>query len=376
MTTTHATFAAALLVGGLLAPGLVFRRDAGPLYDDDLSLARAHADGVARWTEEPLGEGDFSTGVQRFDGEWLFGTYVMSAIGHANVARAHPEYREVAVRRMESALSAVKRREVRAFDRAAWGRYPLADIGTRRAHVAFLGYYGLALALLVELDPDSPHADLEGRIVAHLSRLMRQSESGLLETYPAETYPVDNAAAIAALGVHDRATGEDHGDIVSRYAALLREHYRDPETGLLYQAVNRRGAAVDRARGSGTAFASFFLSYADPQLSRELYDAMHTHLLRRGFGFAAMREQMHGGSFESDVDSGPVFFGLSPSATGFALGAARANADEETFAALYATAALAGAPIDHRGVRTFAMGGPIGDAILFAMITTPKGGER
>jgi hypothetical protein len=364
-------------VGGLLSPGLYFRGEARRLYEDDIDLARAHADGVARWTTEPLSEGDFSTGVRRFDGEWLFGTYVMSAIGHANVARAHPEYRDEAVRRMEVALTAVKRREVRAFDRDAWGSDPLTDIGTSRAHVAYLGYYDLALALLVELDPETPLAELEARITAHLSRLMRRSETGLLLTYPGETYPVDNAAFIAALGVHDRATGDDHSDLIERFAELVRTRYRDPETGLLYQAVHpRTGEVVDGGRGSGTAFASFFLSYVDPTLSADLYEAMQTSLLRRGLGFAAMREHAFGGNFDGDVDSGPVILGLGPSATGFALGAARANADEETFGELYTTAALVGAPIEHEGARTFALGGPIGDAILFAMLTTPKGGVR
>jgi hypothetical protein len=89
-----------------------------------------------------------------------------------------------------------------------------------------------------------------------------------------------------------------------------------------------------------------------------------------------MREHASGGSFDGDVDSGPVIFGLGPSATGFALGAARANADEETFGELYATAALVGAPVEHEGARKFALGGPIGDAILFAMITTPTGRIR
>ncbi len=364
-------------MGGLFAPSLCFRGEAERLYDDDREVQRAHADGVARWSSQALSEDDFTTGVQRFDGEWLFGTYVMSAIGHANVARNHPEYRDVAVRRMETALEAVKRREVSAFDRAAWGSDPLGDLGTSRAHAAYLGYYDLALALLVELDPDTPLAPLEARITAHLARLMRRSETGLLPTYPGETYPVDNAAFVAALGVHDRATGEDHSDIIERFSTLVRARYVDPETGLLYQAVSSSsGRVVDGGRGSGTAFASFFLSYVDPQLSAELYEAMREHLLRRGLGFAAMREHAFGGSFESDVDSGPVIFGLGPSATGFALGASRANEDPDTFRALYATAALAGAPTSHDGARHFASGGPIGDAILFAMLTTPRGGLR
>jgi hypothetical protein len=64
--------------------------------------------------------------------------------------------------------------------------------------------------------------------------------------------------------------------------------------------------------------------------------------------------------------------GFGVSATGFALGASRAHGDREVFTALYATTHLFGAPFDERGKRTHATGGPLGDAILFAMMTAPK----
>jgi hypothetical protein len=74
----------------------------------------------------------------------------------------------------------------------------------------------------------------------------------------------------------------------------------------------------------------------------------------------------------SDIDSGPVILGFGVSATGFAVGASRANDDRDSFVALYATAHLFGAPFDESGSRTFTTGGPLGDAILFAMLTAPR----
>jgi hypothetical protein len=375
MTPRRCALVAAFLIGALFGPGACLRRDGALLYDGDFDLQRAHANGVVRWTEAPLDESDFGTGSHRFDGEWLFATYVMGAIGHAQVALEHPEYREEAVSRMEAALDAVERPEVRAFDRDAWGHDPLRDIGSPRAHVAFLGYYDLALALHVHLDPSSRFAERERRITAHLARLLAESPTGLLETYPGEVYPVDNAAFIAALGVHDRATGESHETLIARFADDVRARYLDPETGLLYQRVHARtGRPVDGARGSGTALASYFLSYADRELSAGLYAAMQAHLLRHGLGFAGMREHAFGGDFSGDVDSGPVLFGLSVSATGFGIGAARAHGDEDGFGGLYATAAFFGAPVDQGDARMFALGGPIGDALMFAMTTAPRRG--
>jgi hypothetical protein len=43
--------------------------------------------------------------------------------------------------------------------------------------------------------------------------------------------------------------------------------------------------------------------------------------------------------------------------------------DPDRFARLYSTAYLFGAPFDRGGAENHVTGGPIGDAILFAMLT-------
>ena len=64
-----------------------------------------------------------------------------------------------------------------------------------------------------------------------------------------------------------------------------------------------------------------------------------------------------------------MILGFGVSATGFALGASRANGDEEMFRALWASTRLFGAP---RAGHGFLTGGPLGDAVLFAMLTANK----
>jgi len=60
-------------------------------------------------------------------------------------------------------------------------------------------------------------------------------------------------------------------------------------------------------------------------------------------------------------------FGLSP--TGFLIGGARLHRDNSTFRSLYATAHLCGAPVIRKDKFNYVTGGPLGDAILFAMLT-------
>jgi hypothetical protein len=184
---------------------------------------------------------------------------------------------------------------------------------------------------------------------------------------------VDNAAGIAALSLHDRATGEDHGAALASALDAVRR-MRDPATGLLHQSTGPDGTPLDAPRGSGTFLASWFLHRADPDLARGLYESGRSALSRRLLGLSAMREYPAGQDGSGDVDSGPLVLGYSVSATGFALGAATAAGDEETRAGVLRTARL-GAPLaillvpglgtDEKG----ATGSHLGDAILLAMLT-------
>ncbi|MCA9605238.1 MAG: hypothetical protein KC619_06575 [Myxococcales bacterium] len=339
---------------------------AGALYDGDAEAQVELARAMNRWIDEDLSREDFDTGSSRFDGEWLFATRMMAVLGYAQTAIEHPELRDDHARRIDDAIDGLVSERGRAFDAEAWGHDPIDDLGSERPHVAYLGYLALAASMARLVNPESRHAGLEQRIVEHLVARYEASPIGLLETYPGEVYPIDNSSFFGALAVHDRATGEDHGALVERLCEGLRTRYRDPRTGLLYQAVDPDdGGPIDAPRGSGTALAAYFVSFADPFLSRSLYESMRARLLVRTLGFGTTREYAPGHDGLGDVDSGPVLLGQGISATGFTLALARIHGDRDTFAATYATASFFGGPVDGH----YALGGPIGDGLLFALVT-------
>lgn len=336
------------------------------LYDGELAAQDEYARGMDRWIDEELTSRDFATGSDRFDGEWLFATRMMAVLGYGQTAIEHPELRPEHARLIDDAIDALISNEGRRFDREAWGSDALDDLGTRRSHVAYLGYLALALAMARTVNPPTRHAALEARVVDHLARRLEASETGLLETYPGEVYPIDNTSFLGALGLHDRATGEDHSALLERSCAGLAGRYRDPHSGLLYQAVDvDDGAPIDVPRGSGTALGAYFLSFADPALSRSLYESMRESLLSVTSGFGTTREYPRGHGGLGDIDSGPVLFGQGVSATGFTLALARVHGDRETFVATYATAAFFGGSVG----GNYALGGPVGDGLLFALVT-------
>lgn len=354
-------------------------REAGAWYRGNRALQLRLARGVRRYTERELDAGAFSTGSHRFDGEWLFGTYFMAGMGFAQVALEHPELRAEVRPALRRCIARLLTPRVQAFDVRAWGQGPLDGIGradNARGHAAYLGYLNLLLGLDRALDPGTHHAALHDRLTAVLAGRIARAPQLLMETYPGEVYPVDNAAVAASIGLHDRVTGRaDHRALLSRWAARLRAVAVDRRTGLLIQRVDgESGAPADVPRGSGTALASYFLSFSHPRLSRALYRALRRTLSRQFLGFGAVREYPPRVSGRGDIDSGPVLLGVGLSATGFAIAPARIHRDAATFRRLVATATLFGAPRGGRAL-TFLTGGPLGNAILFAMLTAPLPGR-
>jgi hypothetical protein len=362
--------AVALLAATLwTVPHRLCAREADDWFRGDADAQAALERGVEEIVARPLTRGDFPTGSRVLDGEWLFGTYMMAAMGFGQLALEHPERRAHELALMRPCIDKMISAKVRAFDAEAWGGDdPLDGLdGDAADHGSYLGYLDLALSLERLLDRDNPHARLNDRVTAALARRLGGSRSLLLESYPGEVFPVDNGAVIGAIALHDRATGGDHAALIARFSAKLRERSIDARTGLLRQTM-----PGGTPRGSGTAFAAYFLGWADPKLSAELYDALKRELFGTALGFGGVREYPRGHSGRGDADSGPLILGFSVAATGFAVGAARMHGDGALYARLFSTVQLFGAPRDGSGRRHYLMGGPIGNAIMFAMLTAPR----
>jgi hypothetical protein len=368
----------AFVLGIAIVPHRVCEREANAWFDGDAEKVDALASQVGAWTSLDLAPESFQTGSGRFDGEWQFGTYMMAAMGFGQVVLDRPDRREEMLAKMERCLDMMLAPHVRTFDTAAWnGDDAMASLDGPKGHAAYLGYTGIALGLHRMLRPTSRFSAIDDRIAAALARRIDASPIGFIETYPGEVYPVDNTAAYAAIALHARATRRPVPDAVKRGLEAIRNQGTDHSSGLLHQAVGLAdGKPRDAARASGTALAAYFLAYADEAASAALFRALGKEQFRTVLGFGAMLEYATSSEKgQGDIDSGPIVAGFGVSATGFALGASRVHGDKEMFRSLYATAHLFGAPFEERGTRTHATGGPIGDAILFAMMTAPAKGR-
>lgn len=371
--------AAAAFVAVQAVPWQVCAVD-GRRFDTPGGPADALAAGVREHLDRGVGTDDFGTGNTHFDQEWVFGTSFMAAMGFGQLALTRPAERARWAAEMERAIAPLLDRPGLAFEASRYHLSLSSPPATLRqiladdeGHAAWLGYTNLALTLHRAVDPDSPYRALNDQMVATLVRTVPGESTGLLETFPGERYPVDNAAGLASLGLYDQLTGADHAELRARWGAALRRH-RGPEgsdaAGLLTQYVGADGRGGP-ARGSGTLLAAWFLTWGEPALSRSLYEAAGARLYGEISGYGLMREYPPGQDGGGDIDSGPILAGYGVSATGFGIGAASAWDRGGRRPHLYATAHLFGAPVDADGVRHYTTGGPLGDAILFAMLTTP-----
>ncbi len=363
--------ALALFAGATaLVPRWWCGREGESWYGGDAAIVAPLARHVAGTVATGVSDADFTSDSALFRGEWQFGTYQMAALGLLQTCRQHPELCTELRPGVEAAIAGLLSPAVRAFDARSWGEDALDSLDGPHGHAAYLGYLNLVLSLDRATFADSRHTALNDRISAALARRFRDAPHQIIETYPDEAYPVDNASGIASLLLHQRLTGTDHSAAIAGALEGFRSRWRDPRTGLLLQAIDHRsGQAYDRGRASGTALGAYFLAMAEGELARPLYESIRSELTGSILGFGYVDEYAAGERGGGDIDSGPLIFGMSPSGTGFTIATARAFGDRALYVSLARTAYLTGAPVSRKDQRFFITGGPLGNAILLAMFT-------
>jgi hypothetical protein len=351
-----------------LVPRWLCGRAADRLFEGDL----AAQDALARRLSvdvlaHPAGT-FYQTGTDRFDGQSTVAIEQMTILALGQIVLEHPEKRADYLPAMRAAADRLVDPATLRYASRVYGHHAVTGMGPGEGH-AYAGYINMGLGMLRLVDPATPHARLHDRLTEDLRRRLFQAPTGLIETYPGETWPPDVAVVAASIGLHARATGADVRQEMDAWAdrfARCAVH----ASGYLWQRVKSGGCEpADAPRGSGTALASYVLGFAHPGLSRRLYQALAAHGRVTVLGLGGLREYAEGFQGEGDGNSGPAVLGASVGATGFGLGAARMNGDQDLYRQLYRSAHLFAVPVDDGEGRTFALGGVLGNALLLAMLT-------
>lgn len=200
-----------------------------------------------------------------------------------------------------------------------------------------------------------------------LARAFRE-QGPFVDSYPGQAWPADSVVGVAGLSLCAKWLGEGYRTAATHWVTAARALV-DPRTGLLPHTARSPGA-----RGSSSVLMSTFLPDVDPTFAREQYTLCRQRFSARLGGILpSMSEYPDGQDGSSDVDSGPLVFGVSGPATVVGIAAARANGDESEALALRSAAEAVGLPFESGGKRRYGFGLlPIGEAFLaFASVTEP-----
>jgi hypothetical protein len=350
-------------------PRFVCGADADALFDGDRALQVALANGVVEERKlRRAGDVYYHTGYARFDGQSAVAIDQMTILGLSQIVLLHPELRAEYLPTIRAAAAHLVDPRTLSYAARVYGQHGVVAMAPGAGH-AYLGYINLALGMLRAVDPDTPLRALHDRLSEQLAARLFGSPTGLIETYPGETWPPDVAAVAGSLGLHAKLTGVDRSAQLLAWAKRFADCAVSRDGYLVQRVQSGSCVALDAPRGSGTAVAAYFLSFADRDLARRLHQALAGPGARTFLGFSAIREYGEGFEGQGDVNAGPIVLGVSVGATGFGLGSAAANRDRALFRSLYRTLDLFGAPVDRAGRRSFAVGGSIGNALLLAMLS-------
>ena len=157
-----------LAVTAAVLPARLCAREAGdwfrgaPPTQDGLERA------LVEIVDRPMTPSDIPIGSRGVDGEWLYGTYMMAAMGFGQRALEHPELRARELPLIKKCIAKMISAPVRRFDTDAWdGDDALRELGRDSGeHGSYLGYLNLVLSLDRLLDPKSEYAGLSDEVTA------------------------------------------------------------------------------------------------------------------------------------------------------------------------------------------------------------------
>jgi hypothetical protein len=242
--------------------------------------------------------------------------------------------------------------------------------------VFYVGWSNLLRGSVLNLQAAASRDDAEvARFEADsaaLAAAFEASSTPFLSAYPNQAWPVDNVVAIASLALHDRLLEPRYSDLIAAWLTAAQARM-DTDTQLLPHRVEAdTGEQIQGARATSQSLITLFLPGIDPTWATDQYARFRQQFMTNVIGVPGILEYPVGTSGRGDVDSGPLLFGISFSASVVGAAAGRANHDLTTADAFFNTGEALGLPLEWDGSKRYALGLlPIGDAFLAWAKSTP-----
>ena len=303
-----------------------------------------------------------SIGLQ-FQGEWALYSCSMLTQALANIAFIYPETKDESINNIDSLISIVLSPELRQYDTVRWGEDPLKTLKGNNSHISYISHLAWMIGNYKSLGGGAKYDTLYHDLCKTMNRRIMQSPNLNLPTYPDEPiYIPDMLVAIVAL--HKNG---NYNSTVKEWLKRAKAEWIDEETGLLMSFLYNDAPV----KGSYTALNCYYLTLIDEHFAREQYALMRRYFYRGGLLPGIKEYATRSPLFEEDIDAGVILFGLSPSATAFAIGSATFFSDDATRIALLRTAEIVGHTVKKDNKRHYLLADIVlvGEAIALAMRT-------
>ncbi len=225
----------------------------------------------------------------------------------------------------------------------------------------------LAGIVLLEKGKDPQHFDRLKSQCDRLREFISKSSTPFPASYRGMAWPCDTFPAIHAMVIYDAVAETD------RYAGAVRDWLVrakigiDQDTKLWAHTTDvTTGRPTSTARATSQSIILRMLPDIAPEMAAEQYGEFRKRFHCTTLGLPSVREFPPGvrGGF-GDVDSGPLFFGRSFSATVMSIGLARIFGDTDWATATAKCGEAIAIPYESNGKRHYAFGVlPIGEQMV------------
>lgn len=313
---------------------------------------------------------------EQFQGEWALYTCSMTSAALANIAVLYPQNKELAIKFIGQIIDIAMSEEIREYDRLRWREDPMDGIYGNLSHISYYSHLAWMISRYKQIGGDGKYDGLYHTLCRSMNRRIRQSPIMNLPTYPGESiYIPDMLVAIVALNNYASQYNGEYSSTVKFWIERAKKEWIDKETGLLasFLVQNGNGAMIEPpVKGSYSALNCYYLSLIDTEFAKEQYECLKKNF-KQTFPFVGLKEYHNRTCwFGMDIDAGPIIFNLSPSGTGFVIGAATSLEDMEFRNQLLKTAEIGGSTVTWFGKSHYLLANValVGEAIILAMRTS------
>lgn len=330
---------------------------------------------VATSPQQLLDEMPSGIGAQ-FQGEWAIYSCSMTSAALANIAILYPQNKELAIKFIGQIIDIAMSEEIREYDRLRWREDPMDGIYGNLSHISYYSHLAWMISRYKQIGGDSKYDGQYHTLCRSMNRRIRKSPIMNLPTYPGESiYIPDMLVAIVALNNYASQYSGEYSSTVKLWIERAKKEWIDKETGLLASFLVQNGNSAEvepPVKGSYSALNCYYLSLIDTEFAKKQYECLKKNF-KQTFPFVGLKEYHNRTCwFGMDIDAGPIIFNLSPSGTGFVIGAATSLEDMEFRNQLLKTAEIGGSTVTWFGKSHYLLANValVGEAIILAMRTS------